>query len=96
MKRIMVTRKKFYDIRRNFKALQMEPWGRTPTEARAEVICFAEISPSTLTKVLQARNFKEYKQLVNLYSRTMKKLKRRILFILAVTAIVLLFINLSK
>lgn len=91
MTRTFITRKKFYDIRRVYK--QAQKIGYTVTQARQKIISTIQISPSTLTKVLQARNFKEYKQLVNLYSRTMKKLKRRILFILAVIAVVLILLN---
>lgn len=53
-----------------------------------------EINHSTVSKVIKAKNFKEYKLIVNLYSRIMKKLKRRVLFILGVLVVVLAILNL--
>lgn len=67
MKRIKITRSKFYAIR---KAIKL---GVKPKEICERI----DVVPSTITKILQARNFKEYKILINLYSRNMKKLKKK-------------------
>lgn len=88
MTRTFITRKKFYDIRRSHKRQDF------PFNTEVETAKHFEVSRSTVFKILKARNFKEYKQLVNLYSRTMKKLKRKYLFILAVIAVILVIINL--
>lgn len=86
MKRQFVTRKKFYDIRRFWKRSLF-------FVTRVEFSKELEISPATLTRVLKSRNFKEYKQMGNVYGKGVKSLRKRILFILLVLVVVLLLIN---
>lgn len=84
MKRQLITRKKFYDVRRIVK----NAW-----YSNKYVLREAEISQTTLTRILKARNFKEYKQMGNVYGKGVKSLRKRILFILLVLVVVLILIN---
>lgn len=93
MKRIMVTRKKFYDIRRFFKEYTKD--GHNSKETRFVIIHGWMVSPTTLTRILKARNFKEYKASGQVYGKGVKSLRKRYLFILGVIAVVLLVLNLS-
>lgn len=85
MKRQFVTRKKFYDIRRNYRLVF---W-----LSRKDLCRIHNISQATLTRILKARNFKEYKQMGNVYGKGVKSLRKRILFILLVLVVVLILIN---
>ena len=85
MTRSFITRKKFYDIRRETK----RGW-----YTREEIRAKTEVSQTTLTRILQARNFKEYKASGNVYGKGVKYLRKRYLFILGVIAVVLLILNL--
>lgn len=84
MKRQMITIKKFYAIR---KAIKL---GITPKEVCERI----DVAPSTITKILKAHNFKEYKEMGKVYGVGVKVLRKRYLFILAVIAVVLLILNL--
>lgn len=84
MKRLKITRSKFYAIR---KAIKL---GITSKEVCERI----DVVPSTITRILKARNFQEYKLLGNKYSRLMKKLKKRVLFILGVLVVLLVILNL--
>lgn len=84
MKRIRITRSKFYAIR---KAIKL---GVTPKEVCERI----DIVPSTITKILKAHNFKEYKEMGRVYGVGVKVLRKRYLFILAIMVVVLVVINL--
>ena len=89
MTRSFITRKKFYDIRREFKR-----YDNTWFFQRNRIYEKFDISPTTLTRILKARNFKEYKASGNVYGKGVKSLRKRYLFILEVIAVVLLILNL--
>lgn len=84
MKRIRITRSKFYAIR---KAIKL---GITPKEVCERI----DVVPSTITKILKAHNFKEYKEMGMVYGVGVKVLRKRYLFILAIMVVVLVVINL--
>lgn len=84
MKRLKITRSKFYAIR---KAIKL---GVTPKEVCERI----DVVPSTITKILKAHNFKEYKEMGRVYGVGVKVLRKRYLFILIVIAVVLLILNL--
>jgi hypothetical protein len=84
MTRTFITRKKFYDIRREWKHTRV---------SRRDFCELFEIAKSTLTKILQARNFKEYKEMGGVYGKGVKVLRKRYLFILIVMVVVLIIIN---
>lgn len=85
MKRLKITRSKFYAIR---KAIKL---GVTPKEVCERI----DVVRSTVTKILQARNFKEYKEMGKVYGVGVKVLRKRYLFVLLVLVSILLFINLK-
>lgn len=84
MKRIMVTRKKFYDIRRTNKLSYYSLNGLSS---------LYNIDVSTVFRILKARNFREYKASGNVYGKGVKSLRKRYLFLLIVVLIVLVIIN---
>lgn len=84
MKRLKITRSKFYAIR---KAIKL---GITPKEVCERI----DVVPSTITKILKAHNFKEYKEMGRVYGAGVKILRKRNLFILGVLVILLTVINL--
>ena len=88
MTRSFITKKKFYDIRRAVKL------GRRFGLSQTTVCKGANLSPTTITKILQARNFREYKASGQVYGKGVKSLRKRYLFILGVIAVVLLILNL--
>lgn len=89
MKRVMVTREKFYDIRRMYKC-----YFRWNKNIRKELCKNFEVSPTTLTRILQSRNFREYKASGQVYGKGVKVLRKRYMFILFIIAIMAMFINL--
>ncbi len=93
MTRSFITRKKFYDIRRFFKEYTKD--GHNSKETRFVIIHGWMVSPTTLTRILQSHNFREYKASGNVYGKGVKVLRKRYLFILGVIAVILLILNLS-
>ena len=85
MKRLKITRSKFYDIRRFIK----RGW-----DTRKDLCDIFEISPTTLSRIEHAKNFKEYKASGSIYGKGVKVLRKRYLFILGVIAVVLIILNL--
>lgn len=86
MKRIFISRKVFYAVRRISK--------RGIYDIKDIAIDF-KISRTTITRILKSHNFKEYKELGSIYGKGVKSLRKRYLFILGVIAVVLLILNLK-
>lgn len=85
MKREFITQRKFYAIRKAIK-LGIEP---------SEICRRIDVVRSTITKIMQAKNFKEYKKMGQVYGKGVKVLRKRYLFVLGVLAVVLLILNLA-
>jgi len=84
MKRQFVTRKKFYDIRRDAKNWKSVDYIETKYN----------ISKTTILRVYNAHNFREYKEMGKTYGKGVKVLRLRYMFILFIIAIMAMFINL--
>lgn len=95
MKRIVVTRKKFYDIRRVYKDLVKRGMSEYRPARRLYLFKEFNMSPTTLTRILKAHNFQEYKASGNVYGKGVKSLRKRYLFILGVLVVVLVLLNIK-
>lgn len=84
MKRLKITRSKFYSIKRLAKMFK-----------RSWIMKELNISGSTITKCVQCKSFKEFKEAGKTYGAGVRVLRLRYLFILVVIAVVLILLNLK-
>jgi hypothetical protein len=91
MRRMFITRKRFYEIRRFYKRHYVEVGH---IKIRQHIVNAWDLSQSTLSRILMAKNFKEYKLSGNVYGKGVKVLRKRYIFILFLVGILALMLNL--